>query len=167
MINKSRCHLAVDDNTLLSSEDKKRYHKMCDDGLSIAELFRQEIPKHGTCSVQDALNYIKEEEEQMSTGDHFDAPYHMDDISVAEHVLNEDLMEPEHAHQMYSPVSGDVKFFQEWLEGHHPSIGCMFGSPNQVPSDDYYRELEVACVEAAMYRNRNAGGFIYAIPSRG
>src|SRR6202049_664525 len=130
----------------LSAADAENYGKMCNDGVSVADLFRSEIPKKGTCSSTDADDYIKEEESQMARNMGVEK-YNMDNISVAEHVLNEQKGEPEHA-MLYAQASGDVKFFQEFLEGHHLGIGCAFGFPNQVPPDDYYAQLAIAREEA-------------------
>ena len=151
MIDKQNCHAAVDENPGLSADDKARYAKMCDDGLSVGALFRDEIPKHGTCTLEDANIYIREEEKQMT--DIFGSRYNMNDVSVAEHVLFEDR-EGEHAGLPagYSGVPGDVKFFLEWLEGHHPSLACYFGGNYEVPGDNFYAEMAFARRDAELNR---------------
>jgi hypothetical protein len=140
MIDKNACRRALDKIPNLNKEEVAVFRRMCNDGTSISDLFLEEIPKSGKCTIIDARNYIKEEEEQMSK--HLGTEYNMDNVSVAEHVLNEDTAEPEHAHGLYAPVPGDVKFFQEWLEGRHPSLGCMYNVPNQNPPEEYYEQLE-------------------------
>jgi hypothetical protein len=155
MINKKACLEALD-HLDLSGEEYDNYKKMCDDGISIAQLMKDEIPTKGFCTITDAENYIKEEEEQM--GIHIGGTYNMNNVSVAEHVLNENQVEPEHAHKVYAIVNGDVKFFQEWLEGHHPSLGCIYGLKNEVPPDSYYQALEDARIEAAFWRNKEPLG---------
>lgn len=147
MIDKAACMTAARNNPGLSPEDAERYKQMCADGLSIASLFRDEIPRHGTCTITDANAYLKEETAQMI--EYLQRPYDMDNISVAEHVLNEDL-EGEHdgLPKGYSGVSGDVKFFVEWLEGHHPSLACYFGGSNEVPSQHLYDQIAEGAIEA-------------------
>lgn len=134
----------------LSEQDRINYKSTCDDHLSIAGLMIQEIPKKGNCQYSDALHYIEEETPQMAK--HLNKlTYNMFDISVPEHVLNEDQNEPEHP-GIYTSATGDVKFFEEWLEGHHPSLGCLLGTPNRVPSDNYYEQLAKARIEAKRFR---------------
>lgn len=153
MISRDKCFEALDELTNLSSEEKLGFRKMCTDGLSIGKLFEGEIPKIGTCSIEDAKRYISEESIQMQNHLNVD-DYNMYTISVPEHVKNEDTAEPEH-HGLpkgYAGVPGQVKFFVEWLEGHHPSLGCMFGSPDEVPSEELYDEFDIAKLEARRYR---------------
>jgi hypothetical protein len=148
-INKEDCLEALKNLKGLPKEEQKGFEEMCNEGVSIAQLFRGEIPKKGSCTSNDARKYIHEEELQMHF--HTNVPYNMDTISVAEHVYAEQKLEPEHA-GLYVPVSGDVKFFQEWLEGHHPSLGCLYSKPNEVPPDSYYVQLALAREEAKRYR---------------
>jgi len=151
MINKKACLEAVELLKGLSVNDIKNYKKMCNDGISVAQLFRDEIPTKGNCTAIDVNHYIKEEEDQMKEHLGVDK-YNMSEISVAEHVYNEQNLEPEHAHSLYSPVPGDVKFFEEWLEGHHPSLGCLYNLKDQVPPDSYYEQLGNGREDARKYR---------------
>lgn len=155
MIDKVLCASAVDSNPNLSFQDRERYLKMCEDGLSIAALYRLEIPTKGTCTIEDAEQYIREEQPQMQQ--HFGVPYDLDKVSVAEHVLNEDV-EGDHngLPKGYGGVPGDVKFFLEWLEGHHPSLACQFGGSNEVPSDRAYAQIASGGIEAFNHRHGTA-----------
>jgi len=152
MISKTSCYSYIDKLPNLDKDEKDSFKKFCDEGLSIGSLFLEEIPTYGECTRDDALNYIEEESEQMAHHLGVD-DYDMFNISVPEHVYNEDKLEPEHAHLLYAPVPGSVKFFQEWLEGHHPSLGCMYKMSNQVPPDEYYQALIKAREEAKRYRH--------------
>jgi hypothetical protein len=134
----------------LAPDLRANYKKMCDDKISIAGLFIDEIPKKGNCQYADALHYIEEESKQMSRN-LGRLTYNMFDISVPEHVYNEDQKEDEHP-GIYTPASGDMKFFEEWLEGHHPSLGCLVNQSYHVPSDNYYAQLEKARIEARKFR---------------
>ena len=152
-IDRFKCFEALEANkNNLSHDEYIEFHKLCQEGFSIAELFRNEIPTYGVCKLVDANNFIAEESKQMAryTG----RPYDMDNISVAEHVLFEDTEETLHRGlpKGYSGVPGAVKFFVEWLEGHHPSLGCMYGVPNQVPTDLLYEEISQARKEARQFR---------------
>jgi hypothetical protein len=150
MIDRKACLEALEKLTNINSADKRNYKDLCDRGLSIASLFRLEIPKKGNCTLAEANEYIREEESQMEK--HVGHYYDMDHLGVAEHVYAEQNLEPEHAHSLYSPTPGDVKFFEEWLEGHHPSLGCIYNMRDQVPPDEYYRQLAESRVEASSYR---------------
>jgi len=152
-INRFKCLEALEDNQVnLSQDEYTEFHKLCEQGVSIAQLFREEIPRYGVCKLQDANDYIAEESKQMEafTG----KPYDMDNISVAEHVLFEDTEESLHRGlpKGYTGVPGAVKFFVEWLEGHHPALGCVYGSPGKVPSDLLYEEIAEGRKEATKFR---------------
>jgi hypothetical protein len=146
MIDKDKCY------SYLTKLNNIKFNDLCEQGVSIGDLFLDEIPTYGSCTKEDAMNYIQEESAQMAA--HLGVEkYDMFNISVPEHVYNEDKLEPEHAHLLYAPVPGPVKFFQEWLEGHHPSLGCMYKMSNQVPPDEYYEALIKAREEAKRYRH--------------
>lgn len=149
MIDKPKCFEYLEKIKNDLHPDEYNYFKSyCDQGISMAELVRDEIGK--ACNLQAANNYIAEEEYQMKK--YLGRPYDMSNISVAEHVYNENSLEQEHAH-MYARVPGDVKWFMEWLEGHHPSLGCLYGQPNDVPSADLYGSIIEGAIEAEKFRN--------------
>jgi len=151
MINKQKCLDALESiSSSITIDDYKNLKGLCDDGISIAQLFRDEIPTKGSCKITDVEQFLQEEEDQMT--EHLGIPYDMESISVPEHIVNENSpSEPEHA-KLYARSPADVKFFQEWLEGHHTSLACLYNLPPGPPPDEYYSDLLKAREEAARYR---------------
>lgn len=148
MIDKDKCFAALERiRPNLSKDEYTEFKKLCSQGISISQLFLEEIPTNGVCTHTDAVEYIKEETNQMQR---IYGVYNMNDISIPEHVMYEDKEESYH-HGLpkgYTGVTGAVKFFVEWLEGHHPSLGCMYGAPNTVPSIELYKSIAEGAIEA-------------------